>query len=184
MFLPAVQVDSAISEKNIPQQEMEYPRIMRSPVFVIAAALAVLAPAAAFASSVTPTPVAGGADVVIEWTGECKSVNDDFNANPSPAGGVFVTWPSGSIITLGHPVANPYTLTTPVGAGTAHVFLSYNSADPLNTKVPGCDLTFDIIDALPSPMMSPESMVVGGGLAVALGSVMFVRRRRRAIPAL
>lgn len=178
MFPSSVQVAAELAEMNVPQQEMEHSRIMKSPVFVVAAALAVFAPTAAFASSVTPSPVTGGADVTLEWTGECKSVNDNFNANPSPAGGVFVTWPNGSIITLPHPAANPYTLTTAIGAGTAHVFLAYNGSDPLNSKVPGCELTFEIIEALPSPMMSPESMVVGAGLGLGFGAVVMARRRR------
>jgi hypothetical protein len=150
------------------------------------ATVAVLAPTAAFASSAAPNPVAIGDSVTLAWTNDvtaCATFYEELaRVPPELHYGTGVVWPSGTVEAFQTSKPNPFTvgpLPASVGTGTAHVFLATNPIDPAGSIVPGCEYTFEIVGALPSPMMSAKSLGVAAALAiVAVGSVMSSRRRR------
>jgi hypothetical protein len=162
---------------------------MKIRLLLSATAIAVLAPAAAFASTATPNPVAPGNSVLIEWTNTgttmCSDYWNSWNADPNPASfyGTGIKWPDGTYTQVAFPSTNPTTVVVPASMipGTALVFLGKDpgSSPPESGAPAECSFNFEVVAALPSPMMSTASLAVGAVVAASVGVGLTATRRRR-----
>lgn len=117
-------------------------------------------------------------------TAPCAEYLTSLNAgNPGDYYGTGIKWPDGTYTHVPLPQTNPVTVAVPAGmiTGTAYVFLAKDpNAVPVESSVlSGCEMKFEVVAPLPSPMISAESIVVGAALVALVGGGLMTSRRRR-----
>ncbi len=126
------------------------------------------------------TPAGAGSYMLIDPMVNGADVRDpNFNTNASPGSGNYAAFASGAPVTVAAPTADPTTSVALSNWGVFHA-VAANGAINLSYNVPSYDANTNwvFLNALQiQPVSTPEPATLGL-VAIALGSVMLLRRKR------